>query len=47
MRNVFAHGYGTIILESTWETLQTDIPALKEKCQALLRAGETSGPSQR
>ena len=47
MRNVFAHGYGTIILESTWETLQSDIPELNEKCQALLRAGGTSDWSQR
>ena len=31
MRNVFAHGYGTIILESTWETLQKDIPDLGEQ----------------
>lgn len=36
MRNVCAHGYGTIILESTWETIRSDIPELKDKCQRLL-----------
>lgn len=38
MRNICAHGYGTIILESTWETIQKDIPDLKANCQKLLNA---------
>ncbi|MCI2049509.1 MAG: DUF86 domain-containing protein [Lachnospiraceae bacterium] len=32
MRNVVAHGYGSINLERVWVTVQTDIPALRNFC---------------
>ena len=35
-RNFYVHAYGAIDLESVWETLIHDIPALKSACQTLL-----------
>lgn len=32
MRNIMAHHYGRISVLTTWETVQTDIPALKAYC---------------
>ncbi len=32
MRNIVAHHYGSIRLEIVWNTVQTDIPALKAYC---------------
>lgn len=33
MRNVVAHDYEAIRLDSVWQTATTDIPALKEFCE--------------
>lgn len=35
-RNFYVHAYGAIDLESVWETLVHDIPALKSACKAML-----------
>ena len=35
-RNFYVHAYGAIDLESVWETLVHDIPALKAACEAML-----------
>ena len=32
MRNVVAHAYGSVRVETTWETIQEDIPFLKDFC---------------
>ena len=37
-RNFYVHAYGAIDLPSVWETLITDIPALKEACTFLLKS---------
>lgn len=37
-RNFYVHAYGAIDLPSVWETLITDIPALKEACIFLLKS---------
>ena len=36
MRNIFAHDYGSMDLERTWDTVKCDIPALKEYCETLV-----------
>ena len=36
-RNFYVHAYGSIDLPSVWETLTTDIPALAEACEELLK----------
>ncbi len=36
MRNLFAHDYGNIDLEIVWETIQTNIPELEQKCGEIL-----------
>lgn len=36
IRNVMAHAYGSISIETTWETIESDIPALKRFCLAVL-----------
>lgn len=41
MRNIVAHGYGTIDPETTWEVIQDDIPKLKRSCQKFIE--EISG----
>lgn len=33
MRNVVVHGYGSIHLETLWQTIQNDIPILKKFCE--------------
>ena len=35
-RNVMAHAYGSLSVQTTWETIQHDIPALKKFCTAVL-----------
>ena len=35
-RNFYVHAYGSIDIPSVWETITTDIPALREVCIALL-----------
>lgn len=39
LRNVVAHDYGKIDTEILWETLQEDIPVLKEYCKTILDEG--------
>ena len=36
MRNVVAHAYGSISIQATWETIESDIPALKDFCADVL-----------
>lgn len=36
LRNIVAHDYGRIDTEILWETLQEDIPMLKEYCTEIL-----------
>lgn len=35
-RNFYVHSYGTIDVSSVWETLQHDIPRLRESCARIL-----------
>ncbi len=35
-RNFYVHAYGAIDIPSVWDTLNEDIPALKQACEALL-----------
>ena len=37
LRNVVAHNYGKIDKETLWETLEQDIPILKEYCIEILK----------
>ncbi|MGN1367764.1 MAG: DUF86 domain-containing protein [Aristaeellaceae bacterium] len=37
-RNIFAHAYGDVDLKVTWETIQKDIPALKQNCQFIIQS---------
>ena len=39
MRNVVAHAYGSISVQTTWETIELDIPVLKAFCARMI-AGE-------
>lgn len=36
MRNIFAHNYGSIDLERTWDTVKYDIPLLKSYCDKII-----------
>ena len=36
MRNVVAHAYANISVQTMWDTIRTDIPALKKFCMKLL-----------
>jgi uncharacterized protein with HEPN domain len=36
MRNMFAHGYGSMDIEIIWETAVKDIPILLEFCSAVI-----------
>lgn len=36
MRNVVAHAYGSISVQTTWETIEQDIPALRSFCVGIL-----------
>ena len=42
MRNVVAHGYGTLDIDTTWETIKEDIPTLKAFCLKKLQDDEDS-----
>ena len=45
MRNVLAHGYFKVDLALVWQTVQRDLPALRQGVQAALAAGaDTAGP---
>jgi uncharacterized protein with HEPN domain len=37
MRNIIVHDYGTVDPDITWEVITSDIPALKEYCQDVLK----------
>ena len=37
MRNIFAHDYHHLDVEETWKTIETDIPALRMYCEAILQ----------
>lgn len=37
-RNFYVHAYGSIDVASVWETLQQDIPLLKESCKKILNS---------
>lgn len=36
MRNIAAHHYGSMSIETVWGTIKEDIPALKEYCTSFL-----------
>lgn len=36
LRNIVAHNYGTVDKEILWETLEQDIPILREYCAQIL-----------
>ena len=35
-RNFYVHNYGSIDIDTVWETLNKDIPVLKKACEQLL-----------
>ncbi len=37
LRNVVAHSYGKIDVESLWETITIDIPKLKDYCSGIIQ----------
>ena len=41
MRNIVAHKYGTIDLETVWEVLTEDIPRLDKQCRAIVLAWDS------
>ena len=38
MRNMFAHEYENVSLVRIWETIKTDIPILKARCEEILHS---------
>ena len=36
-RNFYVHNYGSIDINTVWETLNKDIPVLKQACKELLK----------
>lgn len=38
MRNIFVHGYEDADLLRTWNTIETDVPALKTYCESVLKS---------
>ena len=36
-RNFYVHAYGSVDIPSVWETLQSDIPQLKNACEEMLK----------
>ena len=38
-RNFYVHAYGAIDLPSVWDTLNEDIPALRDGCEELIEKG--------
>jgi uncharacterized protein with HEPN domain len=36
MRNIVVHGYGSLVKERIWATVNGDIPLLLEKCKRML-----------
>ena len=39
MRNVVVHAYGSISVQTTWETIEQDIPVLKAFCERVMTEG--------
>ena len=39
MRNVVVHAYGSISVQTTWETIEQDIPVLKAFCERVMAEG--------
>ena len=37
MRNIVAHNYGSIDSEILWETIENDIPKLRDYCNEIIR----------
>jgi uncharacterized protein with HEPN domain len=37
MRNIVVHGYGSLVKERIWATVNEDIPVLFDKCKAIGR----------
>ena len=37
MRNIVAHAYGELELETTWNTLNESVPELKKYCEMILQ----------
>lgn len=37
-RNFYVHAYGSIDVDAVWETLRSDIPALREACEKMLHS---------
>ena len=40
MRNLLAHGYGTLDIEELWHTVMHDIPELRIYCEAVMKENE-------
>lgn len=40
MRDVVAHGYGTIILNRVWQTAIDDVKPLREYCEQILKVND-------
>ncbi len=45
MRNVMAHTYGSLSIQTTWEAIEQDIPALEAFCKDVLSGEESKEDS--
>jgi uncharacterized protein with HEPN domain len=45
LRNIVAHGYGTLKPEIIWQVVKEDLPVLKEKCKNVQRTGSSDETS--
>ena len=36
MRNIVAHHYGSVDVETLWDTIKNDIPSLREYCESII-----------
>lgn len=43
MRNIVAHGYGSLDSDTTWKTIKEDIPFLKDFCLRMLCTDSDDG----
>ena len=37
MRNIAAHRYGSFDIETLWDTIENDIPSLRDYCEEIIR----------
>jgi len=37
MRNIAAHNYGSFDIETLWDTIENDIPALRDYCNKIIK----------